>query len=603
MVRSTWQAPDRGPSSGVDDAGSGALASDVVSPGQVVCRYVVERVLGRGGMATVYRVRHSTLGTVHALKVLDTSSHAVRQRLLLEGRVQARLRHPNLVSVTDVLDVGGSPGLLMEHVDGLRLDSWIRARAPDLQTSLRLFCGILSAMEQVHALGYVHRDLKSGNVLVLQDQGLWVPKVTDFGLAKVLHVQVGEHGTRAGVPMGTPAYMAPEQVREAQAVDQRADIFSLGCILYELVTQRNAFSGEDVLQTFNAVAEGRYQDPLELVPELPTSIAQGIHGALQPDRERRIPDCTSLREVLSGHLAWGGGEATPPGIAMPSCSFPQVQAFATIAPPDDDIELDLPETPTSATSGQSLFVSWFDADEPQEAADVEADTEDPTAVPEVGAQARPAPAGPQATGVAPRPRPVLVALLSSAITAAVLLGLWALAGRQPPGAAALPAAPGAAAQGPVEPPPARQPAQVVEAELPDAPGGEPSPAPSSEVAASEGQAAMGAPAPESPAPARQPVPSPAATPAPSPPSAAPPPRGATSAPAPSGLVEVTGEFEELWLRDSAGELHPPGELAPGSYDLVARFPSGTVLERADFLRVEGGQSYRVRCNALMENCR
>lgn len=277
----------------------------MLSPGQSIDRYTVDSVIGHGGTAVVYLVRHNQLGSQHALKVLSLASGAIRERLLREGRVQAAMLHPNIVTVTDVLDVDGSPGLLMEHVDGPALDEAMKRYRISLRDALTLYRGIVSGVRAAHRHGLVHRDLKPANVLLYRSPEGFVPKVTDFGLAKVLvgnGVELGQ--TRQGIAMGTPAYMAPEQIRDARAVDQRADIFSLGCILYELVTRSRAFPGDQALEIYNNIVAGRYTPPEELVPDLPDTVINAIDGCLMLDREARIPDCDTLLTVLAGRLHW-----------------------------------------------------------------------------------------------------------------------------------------------------------------------------------------------------------------------------------------------------------------------------------------------------------
>lgn len=272
--------------------------------GSTVDRYTVEAVIGAGGTAMVYRVKHNALGTYHALKVLTVTSEAIRKRMLNEGRVQASLRHLNLVAVTDVLDISGAPGLLMEYIEGpsleLALGSY-RIRMGDAET---LFLGIVAGVRHAHQIGVVHRDLKPANVLLSRAQEGFLPKVTDFGLVKTLSGDPSVAHTRAGIAMGTPSYMAPEQIRDARTVDQRADVWSLGCILYELVTRGRAFPGEQALEIYNAVILGEYPDPRRVVPDLPDRIDAAIRGALCVDRDKRIPDCDTLLEVVKGQRQW-----------------------------------------------------------------------------------------------------------------------------------------------------------------------------------------------------------------------------------------------------------------------------------------------------------
>lgn len=309
----------------------------ILKPGDLVERYQVEAMLGSGAMAEVYRVRHRTLGTLHALKVLILANARIRERLILEGQVQARMRHPNVLAVTDVLDVDGVPGLLMEFVDGPTLHDVIQGGPLSSTEAGALFRGVLAGVAEAHGLGLVHRDLKPANVLVATTPRGRVPKVADFGLAKLLSDAQPDapHLTRSGTAMGTPAYMAPEQIRNARRVDHRADIFSLGCILYELMSGRRAFEGDDVLALFNAVASGAYS-PL---PNLPDSTQRAIQGALEVSVVRRIPNCEVLLAVFEGAQSeWQG---LPPPEAEPALAPPQsapAQALGTWSDADDPPE-------------------------------------------------------------------------------------------------------------------------------------------------------------------------------------------------------------------------------------------------------------------------
>lgn len=264
--------------------------------GDVIDKYRIEALIGQGGMAAVYRARHVALDSLHAVKVLFITAPEVRRRLILEGRVQANLRHPNIVSVTDVLELGGAPALVMEYVDGPSLDDWLREGAPPLDVALAVFRGVVRGMAAAHERGVIHRDLKPANIVLADDGEGFVPKITDFGLVKSLGERSGR--TLTGMAMGTPEYMAPEQIRDASDVDQRVDMFALGCILYELVCGRRAFAGADNVATFNAIVEGRYTPPEVHVPDLPSNVRTAIDGLLQVDRDRRIADCERLMELL-----------------------------------------------------------------------------------------------------------------------------------------------------------------------------------------------------------------------------------------------------------------------------------------------------------------
>jgi eukaryotic-like serine/threonine-protein kinase len=264
---------------------------------------MVELMLAEGGQGSVYRLRHSVLGGLVALKVLKHQNPATLKRLLLEGRIQARLRHPNIVQVIDVLDIEGAAGLVMEYVEGPDLHAWLTRAPPPMAQVEVVFLQILDALDVAHAAGIVHRDLKPANVLLENGRAGLVAKVTDFGLARA----GGDDDTRltsTGVAMGTVAYMAPEQVVDSKNVDCRADVFALGCILYELLTGRKAFGARDVVSHHDLVKRGHYVSPDQFRSEIEARYVDAVTGALAFSPARRIPDCATLRAVLLGQTRW-----------------------------------------------------------------------------------------------------------------------------------------------------------------------------------------------------------------------------------------------------------------------------------------------------------
>ena len=264
--------------------------------GAVVDRYEVMSVLGQGGMAVVYRVRHVELGSLHALKLLLAVRPDQQERLLQEGRIQARLHHPNLVRVHDVLRVDGRPALVMEYVDGPSLDRYVAVNKPSLEVIENIFRGICAGVGHAHSNGMIHRDLKPANILLHVVDGAPIPKVTDFGIAKVL--ELGDSGqTSAGIAMGTPRYMAPEQIRDARAVDARADVYALGALLFELVSGHPLTESTDIVAIYERAMRDEVPD---LSPSVPERIANTVRNALRGNRDRRIPDIASLVRILGG---------------------------------------------------------------------------------------------------------------------------------------------------------------------------------------------------------------------------------------------------------------------------------------------------------------
>jgi hypothetical protein len=275
-----------------------------LQPSTTVGRYVIEGELGRGGQAVVYRARHAQLGTAHAIKVLSVGSPSLTERLITEGRLQASLRHPNIVPVTDVIDVGGAPGLVMELVDGMSLDVLLKTRRLTLAQADAIAEGLMAGVAEAHRHGLVHRDLKPHNVMLQRTRTGLVPKVLDFGLAKVLGDRSAPgHETRTGATLGTPFYMAPEQVRDSKHVDPRADVWAIGCILYELLAGTRPFARADVLETYNAIAAGDCAPIRTACPDAPERCARAIDAALTVDLDRRAKDVETLLALWTDRAA------------------------------------------------------------------------------------------------------------------------------------------------------------------------------------------------------------------------------------------------------------------------------------------------------------
>jgi hypothetical protein len=330
------------------------MHAQTLSAGAVVDRYTVEGVLGEGGMAIVYRVRHSVLGTRHALKILTIGNTEIQRRLVQEGHLQASLQHPNIVAVTDVLQLGGAPALVMEFVDGPPLDQLLRQGRLTLTQADALARGILDGVAAAHTAGLVHRDLKPGNILLKVTDGGFVPKVADFGLAKM----VGAAGskTRTGSTMGTPQYMSPEQIRDSKNVGVTSDVFALGAILYELLTGARAFDGDDLLQIFTSVAAGQYLHPHAHVPDAPERMVSAILQALQVDPANRPQSVAELAaRWADGTAAPASGTWSPEVLAMsrtaPSVSAPGTFTTSQPVTPAEVTLLPPPAVPSSLGSG------------------------------------------------------------------------------------------------------------------------------------------------------------------------------------------------------------------------------------------------------------
>jgi serine/threonine-protein kinase len=296
----------------------------VLAAGQIVDRYEVLELLGQGGLAEVYKVRHRVLGSLHALKVVTAGGPTVARRLLREGSIQAQLRHVNVVSVFDVIEVEGRAALLLEYVEGATLQAFLLRRGRlELEESLGLFAQVLAGVAAAHTAGVLHRDLKPGNILLAPGPNGVMAKVTDFGIAKMLAPDQAPGDTIEGLVMGTPGYMAPEQAEDSAGVDARADVFALGVVLYEMLTGRGPFLRAEIGKTLIATLRGEHVLLGDARPELPAGVVAAVERCLALDREERFADATALARLLFGErpelveIVEGSRTSTPLSISMP----------------------------------------------------------------------------------------------------------------------------------------------------------------------------------------------------------------------------------------------------------------------------------------------
>ncbi|RMG14487.1 MAG: serine/threonine protein kinase [Planctomycetota bacterium] len=257
--------------------------------------------LGRGSNAVVYLARKPGIERRFALKLLpagrDGEAHA---RFLREARVAARLDHPGLVPVIDVGEDRGRCYLVMEYVPGPSLAELLRRRGRlPWKEAAELVAGLAEAVGVAHAAGVVHRDLKPANVLIDERDG--VARITDFGLAR--EGEENSELTRSGDVLGTPYYMAPEQVR-GRTSDARADVYALGVILYEAISGERPYRTGSIDELVPQVLAGRYEPLRRKVPDLDPALEAVCARALHVDRLRRYPDggalATALRDAVAG---------------------------------------------------------------------------------------------------------------------------------------------------------------------------------------------------------------------------------------------------------------------------------------------------------------
>ena len=274
-----------------------------LSVGTKLGPYEILAAIGAGGMGEVYRARDSKLGRDVALKVLPEAFARDAERMARfqrEAQVLASLNHPNIASIYGLEDSGATHALVMELVEGPTLADRIKQGPIPVDEALRIAKQICEALEYAHERGIVHRDLKPANIKVTGDDAV---KVLDFGLAKAIEGDassmdistsptISRMATQAGVLLGTAAYMSPEQAK-GKPVDRRADIWAFGCVLYEMLTGKMAFSGETVTDTLAAVIMkdpdwSRFPagTPVRVRVLLQTLLAEGSEAALARHRRR-----------------------------------------------------------------------------------------------------------------------------------------------------------------------------------------------------------------------------------------------------------------------------------------------------------------------------
>jgi len=354
-------------------------------------KYRLERVLGVGGMSAVFEARHVMLDSTVAVKLLlpeFAKDEEMTTRLVREARAASATGHRNIVTVSDMGHADdGSLFVVMEYIVGRTLKRLIAEEAPlELARAVSFVDQLLCALEVVHRKGIVHRDLKPANLLVCTDDaGEETIKVLDFGISKLVGAeQVASRLTTIGKVVGTPRYMSPEQAVGDDSVDHRADIYSCGVILYELLTGQTQFSASSYHEMVALLLHGDPDPPSKVRPGLPAGVDAVLLRALTRSCEGRYQDATSFRQALRPFASRGATGVASPGVrperaessppaakTLPAIettgfcgvsgehlvepsgppSLPrQISASAAAAAPEEEEPLELAESPRSPPS-------------------------------------------------------------------------------------------------------------------------------------------------------------------------------------------------------------------------------------------------------------
>ena len=287
--------------------GSGEIPEE--GPGEAVLpvgtrlgKYEIVRLLGAGGMGAVYEASHTEIGKRVAVKVLGSAIAAVpgaRVRFLREAQLTSKVRHPNIVDVTDMGNEGGQAFLVMEFLEGQDLAQRLAVAKKMAQAELvDIMLPVCSAVAAAHAAGIVHRDLKPHNIFLAQGPHGMQPKVLDFGISKGTDTVTAGTLTGTGAMIGTPFYLAPEQIMDGKSAGSASDEYALGVILYECLTGQRPFESDNLFMVFQSIVNGTPPSPRQLRPELAPQLERVILRAMNVDPKQRFTSVNQLGRML-----------------------------------------------------------------------------------------------------------------------------------------------------------------------------------------------------------------------------------------------------------------------------------------------------------------
>lgn len=284
---------------------------------QLAGRYRLVETIGAGGMGEVWRGEQITLGRAVAIKILhsvqgvpgtpsSSAGSSAEARFRREAELVAKVEHRNVVDIIDFGTEDGVQFLVMPLLAGETLGERMgRLPRPDLGELVALIRPVLSGLAAIHDAGIVHRDLKPANVFLVRDADGVVPKLLDFGISREEEQSSGTALTQEGIMMGTPQYMAPEQFESASKVDARADVFSVGAMLYEALTGQPPYVGGDPFTIYRKILAGEGQRLDALRTDLPPGLCELVHGALATDPDQRYASARAMREALDALVSSG----------------------------------------------------------------------------------------------------------------------------------------------------------------------------------------------------------------------------------------------------------------------------------------------------------
>ncbi len=276
-----------------------------MAPGTTIAgRYVIQGLIGKGGMSTVYEAQHVQIGKRVAVKFLSKvqgESSAAMKRFQREAKIAGTIGHHNICEVFDFgTTEDGVPFLVMELLDGESLAELLRReRSLSAGSALNIMLQVLDALDEVHSRGIIHRDLKPGNIFIANIRGHGqVVKLLDFGISKITSTAFSTSLTQDGTALGTPTYMSPEQIREARNIDHRSDIYSCGVILYKMLTGNAPYRGTTIAELIVKIMEEPTPDITQEQPDLPPALAAAVQKSIEKDPGVRFQSAAEFKDAL-----------------------------------------------------------------------------------------------------------------------------------------------------------------------------------------------------------------------------------------------------------------------------------------------------------------
>jgi serine/threonine-protein kinase len=263
-------------------------------------RYRIVSELGRGAMGVVYKAEDPNLDRLVALKTIilpddDSVRREYEKRFFLEAKAAGKLTHPHIVTTFDCGEHDGTVYMAMELLEGTDLRTRMMKEGVTALEAVEIARQVADGLGYAHQRGIVHRDIKPGNIML----NAGAAKIMDFGLARM---RMSDHKTSTGMVLGTPRYMSPEQI-SGQPLDHRTDVFSLGIVLYEMLTGTRLYSGENIEQVEHAITTTEHVPPTRVVPGLPAMLDFVVARALKKDAKQRYQDARELAADLATCIA------------------------------------------------------------------------------------------------------------------------------------------------------------------------------------------------------------------------------------------------------------------------------------------------------------